>query len=120
MCEARWGHSSVSLVDNQNPGNSSTVVVIGGRDGGGRILKSTEIYNVSEKVWNKGPDLPIGIVAADCVPAPTESKFSCYLVGGYDGGYSPKVYALSKDLNSWEVLGDFGLGRTTFVALPLS
>ena len=120
MSEARCYHSSVSLVDDQNESKTKAVVVIGG-SGSGRYMKSTEIYNVYDKIWVKGPDLPIEWAHADCVPAPTVSKYACFLVGGYrDGGYSSKVYALSKDLNCWEEIGDFGVGRHGHVALPIS
>ena len=95
-------------------------MVVGGWKYGLGSLKSSEIYNVSEKIWRKGPDLPIGINRADCVPAPTGSKYSCYLVGGNtDDGYSSKVYGLGKDLDFWQEIGDFGKGRHNFVALPL-
>ena len=82
----------------------------------------TEIYNVSEKIWRNGPDLPIGerigINDADCVPAPTGSKYACYLVGGSIGTtHLSKVYALSKDLSSWQEIGDFSVGRRGHVAL---
>ena len=49
MTQKRHDHSCLML-------NEYEVMVVGGSDGS-NYLKSSEIFNLKEKTWNRGPDL---------------------------------------------------------------
>ena len=77
---------------------------------------STELFNIKENSWSKGPNLPVVVWRASCVALPYHARYSCLLIGGkseeakvsirYKGEYiSDSIEALDNDLKSWTLVG---------------
>ena len=90
------------------------------------LLKSSEIYNLKQRRWRPGPDLPKGISNAQFVKAKPGFRYLGYLIGGYDGdsdvfdGFSSAIYGLTKDMQRFEKIGDLTKARSGHVAFVLS
>ena len=83
--------------------------------------RSTEILNIEDQKWVKGPNLPYGNGKAACVSLPPTTNFACVIVGGETfESYSSNVYGLNKSLNEWRHLGKIRKERQCHIALPLS
>ena len=100
----------------------------------------TEILNLKEQRWIKGPNLPRGIHDASCVALPPTLDFACLLIGGqgyfefidpcgtryyYESEFDRshikvRVYGLKKSLDEWILLGTIETGRFSHIALPFS
>ena len=88
----------------------------------------TEILNLKEQRWIKGPNLPLGIHDASCVALPQILDLTCLLIGGkaekYGNEYKfdirKSVYGLKKSLDEWILLGTIETGRFSHIALPFS
>ena len=101
MTQNRAGHSS-SLI------NEKEIIVIGGKyyENEWVHLKSSEIFNLEQRLWRSGPELATGITFAEFVKAKIGSQYLGYLIGGYDGGSaSSTIYGLTKDLQKFANIG---------------
>ena len=71
---------------------------------------STELFNIKENSWSKGPNLPVVVWRASCVALPYHTIYSCLLIGGRskEGNeeyISDNIYALDNDLKTWTLVG---------------
>ena len=113
MTRKRWGHECVKIDKDQ-------ILVIGGWDENWNCLKSTEVYHRIQRRWKTGPIMPKPIGWGQFVKASPGSKFLGYYIGGYgDGRRSSAIYGLSKDLDSFQLLGNFKTARAGHVAFRL-
>ena len=110
MKERRRRHSCVVVEDQ--------IIVVGGWDG--TYLKTSEIFNIQNRSWRSGPELPKGIVYAQLVKAREGMKYSAYLIGGETGSnYLSSIYGLTKDLKKFDKIGDLKKARFGHVALTI-
>ena len=129
MLEERSRHCSLAIVD-PHTRITKSILVIGGNTSpgswfgfnGSQLMKSTEIYDIATATWRRGPDLPIEISYSSCVSAPVCSQFACYVVGGCTklDKYCRSIFALTKDLSNWKLIGHIGVGRNDHITIPLS
>ena len=101
MTQKRRSHACL-LIDEEE------IIVTGGYDydNGNVYLKSSEIYNLKQRRWRPGPDLPIGIAKAQFVKAKPGFKYLGYFIGGRDGPRrSSAIYGLTKDMQRYEKIG---------------
>ena len=89
----------------------------------------TEIFDLKEQRWIRGPNLPLGIRDASCVALPPTLDFACLLIGGltqkdgydfYSVDIGENVYGLKKSLDEWTLLGKIREGKYSHIALPLT
>ena len=118
MAQKRVGHACF-LIDKEE------IIVTGGYhlDNGEWVrLKSSEIYNLKQRRWRPGPDLPKGISEAQFVKAKPGFKYLGYFIGGYDDGNrrSSAIYGLIKDMQRFEKIGDLKKTRSDHVAFVSS
>ena len=70
------------------------------------MTSSTELFNIKENRWSRGPNLPIGVNSASCVAPRNHTSYSCILIGGWSNNkVSDSIYALDKDLKAWALVG---------------
>ena len=113
MTQKRYGHECVKI-------NKDQILVIGGRDENWNYLKSTEVYHRIQRRWKTGPIMPKPIGWGQFIKASPGSKFLGYYIGGYGyDGYSSAIYGLSKDLDSFQLLGNFKKLRQGHVGFQL-
>merc|ERR1712062_926326 len=103
----RYYHSCAVITTSSSSGN--VVLVCGGF---GR--SECEIYDAVTDFWTNGPSLPM--YGSAMVTASPNSNYDAFLLGGYDGSYSNKIYGV-KDLNTITLVGTFEKGRYHHVAL---
>ena len=85
------------------------------------FLKSSEIYNLKQRRWRPGPDLPKGIAFAQFVKAKPGFEYLGYFIGGSDGNdLSSAIYGLTKDMQRFVKLGNLKRRRNAHVAFVLS
>ena len=108
MREKRYAHSCLLL-------NKEVFVA------GGRGTTTTEILNLQRRTWRPGPNLPKEIGYSQLVMARTSSKYSAFLIGGYNypNAYSD-IFGLSKNYNSFVKVGNLKTTRRGHVAMVLS
>ena len=109
-----------------------SIIITGGMTDNEYWSTDTEILDLKEQGWIKGPNLPLGIHDASCVALPPTLDFASLLIGGrahkYEFGehlfcIKSSVYGLKKSLDEWILLGDFTRsrrGRYHHIALPCS
>ena len=51
---------------------------------GGYLEKTTEIFNLQNRTWRSGPDLPKEIGYSQLVKAQPSSQYAAFLIGGKD------------------------------------
>ena len=84
-------------------------------------LKSTEIYDVAQKTWTNGPDLPTEIFWPRSVTAPPGSNYAAYTLTGVHGTEDQKdIYGISKDLTEWTKLGSIQKERAATTLVMIS
>ena len=85
---------------------------------------STEVFEIKENVWSRGPNIPVGLRSAACVAIPPKAgiKYCCLLIGGYysQKKFSPNIYALDNSLTTWFLIGKLQTGRRNHIALLLN
>ena len=96
--------------------NEEEIIVTGGFncDNACVYLKSSEIYNLKQRRWRPGPDLPTGIANAQFVKAKPGFKYLGHLID-----YSA-IYGLTKDMQRYEKIGDLKTPRLSPFAFVLS
>ena len=109
MDKTRRHHSCAVITTSSSSGN--VVLVCGG---GGR--SDCEIYDAATNSWTNGPSLPTTLYASAMVTAAPNSVYDAFILGGYDGSYSNKIYGV-KDLTTITLVGTFEKGRDLHVAL---
>ena len=87
-----------------------TIVIVGGYTESSLMTSSTELFNIKENRWSRGPDLPIVVRSASCVALPHHPIYSCLLIGGRskeskEEYISDSIYALDNDLKRWTLVG---------------
>ena len=115
MTQKRQGHECIKIDDDR-------IMVIGGRDEKFRYLKSTEIVSLGRGTWDYGPSFPTAIANGQFVKATTGTKFLGYYLGGsvdLSWRTSSAIYALYKDLNSFQLLGHLKRPRESHVGFQL-
>ena len=67
--------------------------------------KTTEILNIKNQKWVKGPTLPCEIEQAACASLPLLTGFACIVVGGstFEHLASPDVYGLYNDQTVYHI-----------------
>ena len=112
MTQKRYGHSCLMLIEYE-------LMVVGGWDGR-NYLKSSELFNLKEKTWNRGPDLETTLTDAQFLKAKPGSEYLAYVIGGYgDGGRSSAIFGLTKDKNEFRKIDNLKKGRSSHVAFVL-
>ena len=119
--DKRDRHTCITI--RQENGDPDKVLVVGGF-----WRKSTEIYDVRTQTWSYGPDVPDSksgpyIYEGQLVNAQFASKYAAYLIGylKIENGYSYQtvVYAINKNLQTWEDVGISLRPRSSYVALSV-
>ena len=120
LLSQRLYHSSCAIY--ADDGSLHCVIIIGGRTPEENFYsKSTEILNIKDNKWTKGPTLPCDVRNAACVSLPPIAKFACVIVGGKTFlKSSANVYGLNKTLSEWTALGKIRKERKDYITLPLS
>ena len=112
MKEGRSGRHTCVVVEDQ-------IIVVGGLDGS-NYLKTSEIFNIQDRSWRSGPELPKGIGWAQLVKAREGMRYSAYLIGGEDGSsVLSSIYGLTKDLERFVKIGDLEKARSSHVAFTI-
>ena len=113
MTQERYGHSCLMLSEYE-------LMVVGGY-GGSNYLKSSEILNLKEKTWKRGPYFETGLGYAQFLKANAGSKYLAYVIGGRKsyGDYSSAIFGLSQDKNEFKKIGDLKKPRSGHVAFVL-
>ena len=95
MSRERYSHSCL-LVDKE-------VIVIGGNgeDLNDDTGRTSEIFNIKEKRWRKGPNLPFDFDLGQFVKAQQSSEFIGYTIGGFGAGRGLAIHGLTKDLKNF-------------------
>ena len=109
MDKTRHYHSCAVITTSSSSGN--VVLVCGGE---GR--SDCEIYDPATNSWTNGPSLPSSLSGSAMVTAAPNSNYDAFILGGYDGSYSNKIYGV-KDLTTITLVGTFEKGRIAHVAL---
>ena len=113
MRQKRQGHECIKIDDDR-------IMVIGGRDENFHLLKSTEIVSLGRGTWDYGPSFPTAIANGQFVKATTGTKLLGYYLGGsVYGSPSSAIYALYKDENSFQLLGNLERLRQGHVGFQL-
>ena len=88
---------------------------------GGAFRKTTEIFNLQNRTWRSGPDLPKEIGYSQLIMARPSSQYSAFLIGGYNypNAYS-EIFGLSKNYKSFIKIGNLKTTRRGHVAMVLS
>ena len=108
MDKTRYRHSCAVITTSSSSGN--VVLVCGG------VSRSDcEIYDPATNSWTNGPSLPTRLEGSAMVTAAPNSAFNAFILGGYDGSYSNKIYGV-KDLNTITLVGRFEEAREYHVA----
>ena len=81
LLEGRHCHSSCAL--KSIDGTIDTIVIVGGYTESSLMTSSTELFNIKENRWSRGPNLPIGVNSASCVAPRNHTSYSCILIGGW-------------------------------------
>ena len=121
MLSPREDHSSCSI--QSDDGSIQSIIIIGGMVNyfNEKFSKTTEIFDIKEQKWAKGPDLPIEITEASSVSLPPTANFACVLIGGQTetDKWTSNVYGLTKSLKEWKFLGTIRTSRKGHLALSL-
>ena len=113
MTQKRQGHECIKIDDDR-------IMVIGGRDEYYDYLKSTEIVSLGRGTWDYGPSFPTAIANGQFVKATTGTKLLGYYLGGsVNGSPSSAIYALYKDENAFQLLGNLERLRQGHVGFQL-
>ena len=121
LLSKRYFHCSCAI--QSDDGSVEFIIIIGGGISGENChYKTTEILNIKNQKWVKGPTLPCEIEQAACVSLPLLTDFACLVVGGCTIEHlaSSDVYGLNKALTEWEHLGKIRKGRQSHIAVSLS
>ena len=120
LLSKRYFHCSCAIQSDDGP--VEFIIIIGGRTRSELYYKTTEILNIKNQKWVKGPTLPCGIEQAACVSLPPLLDFACIVVGGctFEQYASSDVYGLDKALTEWKHLGKIRKGRQSHIAVLLS
>ena len=120
MIQKRYDHSCLMI-------DQYELMVVGGSSGGysGVYLNSSEIFNLKEKTWIRGPDLQEGIKGAQFVKAKSGFEYIGYVIGGRkdNGGNkvtdSSTIFGLTQDRKDFKEIGDLHKARSDHVAFVL-
>ena len=78
--------------------NGTSVIMNAGGENG-IIAKTTEIFNLDEMTWNKGPNLPIRISLGTTV----QWRNSFIIIGGFNyGQYLDTLFYYNVEANNWQ------------------
>ena len=108
MDKTRGRHSCAVITTSSSSGN--VVLVCGGSD-----RSDCQIYDAATNSWTNGPSLPTSLYGSAMVTAAPNSAFNAFILGGYDGSYSNKIYGV-KDLNTITLVGTLEKARYDHVA----
>ena len=117
----RCHHSGCAI--KSEDGSIQSIIITGGMTDNEYWSTDTEILDLKEQRWIKGPNLPLGIHEASCVALPPTLDFACLLIGGKSHGLTVEsVYGLKKSLDEWIFRGDFfdWITNSIGIALPYS
>ena len=69
--------------------------------------RTTEILNVQDQTWARGPKLPSEVRWASCDPLPPIINFACVILGkmSEETNYCSNVYGLNRTLTEWTLFG---------------
>ena len=120
--------SHCSCVILSDDGSTQSIIIIGGNTKEEDYISedsyTTEIFDLNDKKWVQGPDLPLGQGYTACVTLPPTYRFSCVVFGTAWSNTSTLtgVYGLDKRLMEWKFLGKLKnrLSRSVDIALPNS
>jgi len=88
---------------------------------GGYLEKTTEIFNLQNRTWRSGPDLPKEIYSSQLVKAEPSSKYAAFLIGGKeDEDTISDIIAVTKDFKSFIKIGELKTARHSHLAMMLS
>ena len=95
LSRERYSHSCLLV--------GKEIIVIGGHgeDLNDDTRRTSEIFDIKEKRWRKGPDLPFDFTLGQFVKARKSSEFVGYIIGGDDAGRGLVVHGLTKDLKNF-------------------
>ena len=112
MTQKRYYHSC-SMIDEYE------LMVVGGC--GGSCLKSSEIFNLKERKWKRGPDVQKGILRSQLVKAQPGFEYLAYMIGGRNSFLddSSEIFGLTKDKKEFKKIGDLKKARRDHVAFVL-
>ena len=121
LLDGRNYHSSCAILSQD--GTIQTIIAIGGDTTEEMFSTSTEIFQIRENKWIRGPDLPVGVRSAACVAVlpKININYSCLVIGGYspEEMFSSNIYALDNNLTEWFLIGKLKTGRRNHIALSL-
>ena len=112
MAKERRQHSCAVITTSSFSGNVVLVC-------GGFRHSDCELYDPATNSWTNGPSLSSPIQSAAMVTAATSSKFAAFILGGEEGfgGYSNRIYGVTKDLSVVTLVGTFRTPRAYHVAV---
>ena len=100
-------------------GSLTKVLVVSGRTNSG-LTCSSEIYNIEYNYWSDGPAMVEAVWSSALVSASASSDVGAYLIAGYNGNDRVTgVYAISKNLDQWTLVGNISQKRTEHVAVRI-
>ena len=126
MKQKRNGHACATISDAES--RFKAIIVAGGNTLTGyvSITDDVEVFSISSNEWIAGPKLPRPNLLTSIVKAdPFDQNISVYLVGGRlsngpsSNWHRSEIYSLSKNLSSWNLMGNLKNKRAYHVALYL-
>ena len=108
MLEARYGHSCLYL--------DNAVIAVGGIG-----TKTTEIFDLNLEFWRYGGDLPKKSAYVSLLKSNPSSEYRAILIGGKSDNRDvhSAIYGLTKDLRTFEKIGNLKVPRYGHVAMVL-
>ena len=87
---------------------------------GGYLEKTTEIFNLQNRTWRSGPELPKEIYSSQLVKAAPSSQYAAFLIGGKeDEDTISDIIAVTKDLKSFIKIGELKTARYSHLTMLL-